>query len=170
MTQVIESASKTKPRFCFATMKNSMDGVFQSILSCGGNPPPCRSFYRARPATRQWPRAASCCHQPTVLPRVLLCSLAFLQIADNKRNNSHQAQPQDNHWLPSFKHTIGDSRGGEDNPNSAGILPRCLQVELRPCASIAPAVFIPIPRGSGRRGGGSSCRCRARTPPSASGR
>jgi len=34
MTQVIESASKTKPRFCFATMKNSMDGVFQSILNC----------------------------------------------------------------------------------------------------------------------------------------
>jgi len=32
MAQAIESASKTKPRFCFATMKNSMDGVFQSIL------------------------------------------------------------------------------------------------------------------------------------------
>jgi len=33
MAQAIESASKTKPRFCFATMKNSMDGVFQSIPS-----------------------------------------------------------------------------------------------------------------------------------------
>ena len=31
MAQAIEFASKTKPRFCFATMRNSKDGIFQSI-------------------------------------------------------------------------------------------------------------------------------------------
>ena len=32
LEQAIESGSKTKPRFCFAIMKNSMEGIFQRIL------------------------------------------------------------------------------------------------------------------------------------------